>query len=134
MMDCVDVPNSSGKSLRWRYRMPDGSERWVKAKASDGYIAGVAHGLYMDLVPVGNMNASSSTYYCDYYWQSTSAGRVVYRGFSAASANGGVSCAYAYYAPSTSSAFIGSRLAFRGHIVRAASVEAYKAIVEVTGA
>lgn len=134
MMDCVDVPNSSGKSLRWRYRMPDGTERWVKAKASDGYIAGVAHGLYMDLVPVGNMNASSSTYYCDYYWQSTSAGRVVYRGGSYANAIGGVSYAYAIYAPSSSAAYYGSRLAFRGHIVRAASVEAYKAIVEVTGA
>ena len=134
MMDCVDVPNSSGKSLRWRYRMPDGSERWVKAKASDGYIAGVAHGLYMDLVPVGNMNGSSSTYYCDYYYQSTSAGRVVYRGYSYAYAYGGVSYAYAVSAPSYSSSSVGSRLAFRGQIVRAASVEAFKSITEVTGA
>lgn len=134
MMDCVDVPNSSGKSGRWRYRMPDGTERWVKGTTAATWITGVAHGLYMDLVPVGNMAGSSSTYYCDYYNFSSSVGRVVYRGNFNANASGGVSFANASYAPSNSSTSIGSRLAFRGQIVRAASVEAFKAIVEVTGA
>ena len=58
-------------------------------------------------------------------------GRVVYRGNNNANANGGVSYANAYYAPSYSFTFIGSRLAFRGQIVRASSVEAFKSIVEV---
>ena len=61
-------------------------------------------------------------------------GRVVYRGNNNANANGGVSCAYAIYAPSNSYSYVGSRLAFRGQIVRAASVEAFKSITEVTGA
>ena len=131
MMDCVDVPNSSGKSGRWRFRMPDGTERWVKGATSSHWITGVAHGLYMDLVPVGNMGGSSTTYHCDYYSFSSSVGRVVYRGSNYAYAYGGVSFAYAFYDSSYSYTIVGSRLAFRGKVVRAASVEAYKAIVEV---
>ena len=131
MMDCVDMPNSSGKAYKWRFQMPDGSYRWVKGSATSAYITGVAHGLYMDLVPVGNMAGSSSTYYCDYYTPSSSTGRVVYRGHYNAIASGGVSYASPYYAPSNAYAYIGSRLAFRGRIVRAQSVEAFMALVEV---
>ena len=57
--------------------------------------------------------------------------RVVYRGYNSANSNGGVSFAYAYYDASYSYTFVGSRLAFRGKIERAQSVEAYKAIAEV---
>ena len=131
MMDGVDEPNSSGNVYKWRFRMPDGTYRWVKSSPSTQWITGVAHGLYMDLVPVGSFAGTSSTYYCDYYYQSSSTGRVVYRGSSYAYANGGVSCANAYHAPSYSYSNIGSRLAFRGQIVRASSVQAFKAIVEV---
>ncbi|MDE8712197.1 hypothetical protein PZH41_22985, partial [Phocaeicola vulgatus] len=73
----------------------------------------------------------SSTYYCDKYWISTAAVRVVYRGCSVAGAYGGVSSAYAYYDASYAHAYVGLRLAFRGKLVRAESVEAYKAIREV---
>jgi len=41
-----------------------------------------------------------------------------------------VSCANATFDASYSNSYIGSRLAFRGRIVKAESVEAYKAIVE----
>ncbi len=85
----------------------------------------------MDLVPVGNLNGSSSTYDTDMYWISTATVRVVYRGFSHANASGGVSSASALYDASHTLAYIGSRLAFRGKIVRAQSVAAYKAIREV---
>ncbi|MFS2893905.1 hypothetical protein AAH018_22085, partial [Phocaeicola vulgatus] len=84
-----------------------------------------------DMVPVGNLNGSSSTYYSDKYWISTATVRVVYRGYYYASANGGVSNAHALYDASYSSTNVGSRLAFRGKIVRAQSVAAYKAIREV---
>lgn len=57
--------------------------------------------------------------------------RVVYRGYNNANANGGVSNASASYGASSTSAHVGSRLAFRGKIVRAQSVAAYKAIREV---
>lgn len=91
----------------------------------------IAHGKYMDVIPVGSVSGSSSTDYCDMYWISTAAGRVVYRGCSSAYANGGVSDAYADSDASSTYAYVGSRLAFRGKLVRAASVVAYKAIIEV---
>ena len=58
-------------------------------------------------------------------------GRVVYRGYDYASAHGGVSSADASLDASVANSSVGSRLAFRGKIVRAQSVAAYKAIVEV---
>ena len=123
MMDGVDLPNDSGNQGKWRIWMPDGTVRWVKGKTiSDQWITGVAHGKYMDIVPVGTANGSSSTYYCDKYWISTAASRVVYRGYAYASANNDAS---------NSITGVGSRLAFRGKLVRAESVEAYKAIREV---
>ena len=131
MMDGVDLPNDSGNSGKWRIWMPDGSIRFVKGKtSSDQWIVGVAHGKYMDMVPVGSANGSSSTYYCDKYYISTAASRVVFRGCSHADAIGGVSCANASYDASDSASYLGSRLAFRGRIVKAESVEAYKALSE----
>lgn len=123
MMDCVDMPNTSGNAGKWRVWLPDGTTMMIKGTTnSDWWITAVAHGKYMAVVPVGSVNGSSSTYYSDKYWISTAAGRVVYRGYYYANANGGVSYAI------TS---VGSRLAFRGKIVRAESVAAYKAISEV---
>ncbi|WP_347079230.1 hypothetical protein [Bacteroides uniformis] len=132
MMDGVDVPNDSGNVGKWRIWMPDGTVRMVPGKGSSGqWTAGVAHGRYMDVVPVGTLSGSSSTYYGDVYWFSGAALRVVYRGNNCASPNGGVSMSYASSDSSNTYASIGSRLAFRGKIVRAQSVAAYKAIREV---
>ena len=132
MMDGVDVPNDSGNVGKWRIWMPDGTVRMVPGKGSSGqWTAGVAHGRYMDVVPVGTLSGSSSTYYGDVYWFSGAALRVVYRGCHYANAYGGVSNANASHDASGTYANIGSRLAFRGKIVRAQSVAAYKAIREV---
>ena len=57
--------------------------------------------------------------------------RVVYRGYSYAYASGGVSYAYTFHDASLSYTNVGSRLAFRGQIVKAQSVVAYKALDEV---
>lgn len=132
MMDCVDMPNTSGNAGKWRVWLPDGTTMMIKGTTnSDWWITAVAHGKYMAVVPVGSVNGSSSTYYSDKYWISTAAGRVVYRGYNFASAYGGVSSASASYDASYASTNVGSRLAFRGKIVRAESVAAYKAISEV---
>ena len=104
----------------------------VKGTTNSGnWVTAVYHGKYMDVVPVGNVSGSSSTYYSDIYWISTSAGRVVYRGCLNASANGGVVSAHANYGASSANAYVGSRLAFHGKIVWAQSVSAFKAIIEV---
>lgn len=132
MMDRVDIPNTSGNVGKWRIWMPDGTIMMVKGTTNgDSWITAVAHGKWMAVVPVGAVSGSSSTYYSDKYWFSSASGRVVYRGYYFANANGGVSYAYAFYAASNAYTNVGSRLAFRGKIVRAQSVAAYKAIVEV---
>ena len=131
MMDGVDLPNTSGNEGKWRIWMPDGSTIMIKGTSNSGnWITAVAHGRLMAVVPVGSMNGSSSTYYSDMYWISTSTGRVVYRGCNYANAYGGVSMSYAGSDSSYASTSIGSRLAFRGKLVRAQSVAAYKALSE----
>ena len=131
MMDGVDLPNTSGNEGKWRIWMPDGSTIMIKGTTNSGnWITAVAHGRLMAVVPVGSMNGSSSTYYSDMYWISTATVRVVYRGCSNAYANGGVSGASAIYDASSSYTNVGSRLAFRGKLVRAQSVAAYKALSE----
>ena len=132
MMDRVDIPNTSGNVGKWRIWMPDGTIMMVKGTTNgDSWITAVAHGKWMAVVPVGTVSGSSSTYYSDKYWFSSASGRVVYRGYSNAHANGGVSHANANSGASYANANVGSRLAFRGKIVMAQSVAAYKAIVEV---
>ena len=132
MMDRVDIPNTSGNVGKWRIWMPDGTIMMVKGTTNgDSWITAVAHGKWMAVVPVGAVSGSSSTYYSDKYWFSSASGRVVYRGYNHAYSYGGVSYADAVNDASHSSANIGSRLAFRGKIVMAQSVAAYKAIVEV---
>ena len=91
MMDGVDLPNDSANQGKWRIWMPDGTTRMVKGKtSSDQWITGVAHGKYMDVIPVGTANGSSSTYYCDKYYISTASSRVVFRGYYNSIAVGGV--------------------------------------------
>ena len=91
--------------------MPDGSTIMIKGTTNSGnWITAVAHGRLMAVVPVGSMNGSSSTYYSDIYWISTSTGRVVYRGYNNANANGGVSNANANNDASNANTNVGSRL------------------------
>ena len=112
--------------------MPDGTVRMVKSSTNnDWWTTAVAHGRYMDVIPVGNVNGSSSTYYTDEYYISGAQFRVVFRGGGYAYPHYGISCSNAYYDASNSHADVGSRLAFRGRIVRAQSVAAYKAASEV---
>ena len=132
MMDRVDIPNTSGNVGKWRIWMPDGTIMMVKGTTNgDFWITAVAHGKWMAVVPVGAVSGSSSTYYSDKYWFSSASVRVVYRGCNGVSAYGGVSNANAGSDASSAYANVGSRLAFRGKIVRAQSVAAYKVIVEV---
>lgn len=68
-----------------------------------------------DILPVNNVGAGSTTYYCDYFWRDITANVIkgVYFGGNAAdgSAAGFVS-ANSIYAPSFTAAYIGSRLCF----------------------
>ena len=132
MLDKVNV-NVGQVDGKWVIEMPDGSQRKVKGGTTSGiWIKSVVHGKYMDLIPAGSQGDTSTTFYCDYYYYAAAAGRVVYRSFSNAYASGGVSYADASNDASGTNASVGSRLAFRGKLVKAASVEAYKAAVEIS--
>lgn len=132
MMDGVDIPNDTSNGGKWRIWMPDGTIRYVKGSTSYGYwITGVAHGLFMDMVPTGSFNGTSSTYYTDIYNVSATSNRVAYRSNVNGGAQGGVSFVDVSYDASNSSANVGSRLAFRGNIVKAESVEAFKALESI---
>ena len=132
MMDGVDIPNTSGNVGKWRIWLPDGTTMMIKGMTNSGYwITSVAHGKLMAIVPIGAMNGSSTTYYSDIYYFSSGTGRVVYRGYSYAYPSGGVSMSNALHDSSYPNTYIGSRLAFRGKIVMAQSVAAYKALTEV---
>ncbi|MBR1644334.1 MAG: hypothetical protein IJ684_03060 [Bacteroidales bacterium] len=126
----VNVGQVDGK---WVIDMPDGTQRKVKGSTTSGnYIRGIVHGKYMDIIAAQAPGATSTSFYCDIHYYTASVGRVVYRSSNSANANGGVSYANAAYDASYSDAVLGSRLAFRGRFVRAASVAAYKAAVEVS--
>lgn len=84
----------------------------------------------MDLI-VARGGGSETSHYCDWQNVSGSTRRVVYRSHYYAYAYGGVSFAYTNYYSSYTSASIGSRLAFRGKVVKATSVSEYKALPSV---
>ena len=90
----------------------------------------VVNGRHMD-VWVARAGGSTSSYYFDNNYVSTAINRVVYRSYGSANASGGVACAYTFSDSSYAYTSIGSRLAFRGKIVIAKSVAAFKAIVEI---
>ncbi|MFR9504345.1 MAG: hypothetical protein SNH73_07875, partial [Rikenellaceae bacterium] len=113
-------------SYVWSITNPtENTTRTVTAGSSSGYITALAmeSGEYFDMVPTAASGGSVTTYYADYYYYSSSSGRVVFRGYINASANGGVSIANALYDSSSTYTSIGSRLAFRGTITEASSVE-----------
>ena len=127
MMDNVEVNRDAINGV-WTITQPDGSERRVKGStSSDIWISGVVFGRYMDMMMAGSVGSSQSTKHCDKYYYTGSKSRVVYRGYYHANAHGGVSYAIAFNDASSASANLGSRLAFRGKIEVAPSVEAYEA-------
>ena len=125
-VDKVSLPNSpSSEQYKLYIEMPDGTTRKVKSTSVGGYMTGVVHQKWMDIVSAAG-GGSTTTYYCDEFIPSNAAGRVVYRGYSSASAYGGVVHALANH--DASNAYVGSRLAFRGKIEVAESVGAFKSL------
>ena len=100
----------------WNITEDDGSVRTVQAGTSDGYISKIAVGKHLDVI-CKVASGSATTGFCDYYYQSSSSSRVVQRSYSSSNTFGGVAFASADIASSSSSSFVGSRLAFRGEYV-----------------
>ena len=127
-VDKVSLPNSpSSEQYKLYIEMPDGTTRKVKSTSVGGYMTGVVHQKWMDIVSAAG-GGSTTTYYCDEFIPSNAAGRVVFRSNYNANANAGVGRAYCGYYSSYTNANIGSRLAFRGKIEVAESVGAFKSL------
>lgn len=113
----------------WKITDPDGSIRNVNAGTSDGWITNIAaeNGPFFDMVPT-NVGGSDSTHYSDYYYQTSGNSLVLARSSYGSGPYGGVAFANAYYGASDTNSNYGSRLAFRGVIREAESVNAFKAL------
>ena len=116
---------------KYHIEQPDGTDRVLQGLKQGGSLwpISVIHGRYMDTL-VAQGGADSASYYADECYQNGSTNRVVYRSNYNAGAVGGVSYSWAYYDRSFVYVAVGSRLAFRGTILWASSVAAYKAITE----
>ena len=95
--------------------------------SSNGWITGISHGEYADVMPTAASGGSDTTYYADYYYQST--GNRIFRrsGGSADGSYCGVFCSSAGNASSASNTHIGSRLGFYGTI-NVYDTDAWKAL------
>jgi hypothetical protein len=89
-------------------------------------------GANLDLIPYPTQTGGDDHHgFCDGAYMTGTSGRVVLRSCSVAYSRGGVACANAYLASPRADAFIGSRLAFRGHTVKAESVAAFIAATAI---
>ena len=87
------------------------------AASSSGWIAGIAHGEYADIMPTYVSDGSDTTYYADYYYQSTGNKILLRSGNSYHESHCGVFFSTADCVSSLSHSFVGSRLGFYGKIV-----------------
>lgn len=87
------------------------------AASSSGWITGIAHGEYADIMPTYVSGGSDTTYYADYYYQNTGNRVFARSGYSGHGSFCGVFYSLACYGSSDSFSYIGSRLGFYGKIV-----------------
>ena len=87
------------------------------ASSSNGWIVGIAHGEYADVMPSYTTGGSDTTYYADYYYHNTGNRVFARSGDSVLGSNCGVFCSVACYGSSYSASSVGSRLGFYGKIV-----------------
>ena len=87
------------------------------AASSSGWITGIAHGEYADIMPTYVSDGSDTTYYADYYYQNTGNKILLRSGYSGDGSYCGVFSSDAHCASSGSFSGVGSRLGFYGKIV-----------------
>ena len=87
------------------------------AASSSGWITGIAHGEYADIMPTYVSGGSDTTYYADYYYQNTGNKILLRSGRSDNESGCGVFYSDADSGSSFSYSALGSRLGFYGNIV-----------------
>lgn len=123
--------NVSINNRLWTITEDDDKTRDVQAGTSSGYISKVSVGENLDMVPV-SADASYSTGFCDYYYQSSNSSLVLARSYSGFGVTGGVAYVDAIGVASGAFSFSGSRLAFRGTINEIESSTEFMAIQAVS--
>lgn len=87
------------------------------AASSSGWITGIAHGEYADIMPTYVSDGSDTTYYADYYYQNTGNKILLRSGRSDNESGCGVFYSDTASVSSFSYSALGSRLGFYGNIV-----------------
>lgn len=87
------------------------------AASSSGWITGIAHGEYADIMPTYVSGGSDTTYYADYYYQNTGNKILLRSGCSDNESGCGVFYSDTESVSSFSYSALGSRLGFYGNIV-----------------
>lgn len=93
------------------------TESNTTASSSNGWIVGIAHGEYADIMPSNTTGGSDTTYYADYYYHSTGNRVFMRSGSSDLESQCGVFFSDAASDSSYVRSDIGSRLGFYGKIV-----------------
>lgn len=125
------IDNVVVDAYKWEVTEDDGSERMAgTGPTTNGWISKLLFGERIDLIPQ-EVSGSSTSGFCDYYYGYPSSSRVVRRSNGYSSPNGGVAFAYADGVASGAYSGYASRLAFRGVLVEAESVAAFKAAVAI---
>lgn len=106
--------------------------RTINAATSSGYITGITHGEYADVIPT-DVGGSSDGYYADYYFYNNSNNYVMLRSGDAGNADkAGVFCFYSRLS-TDAGAGLGTRLAFYGTIKEVTSEEFESITVDYNG-
>ncbi|MDR0937996.1 MAG: head-tail adaptor protein [Mediterranea sp.] len=130
----VSVPNTpTGDRMKWLVEMPDGTSRkTLNNDQHQKWVSNVVNQKYMDIICAGLANGSATTYYCDYVAVSGSTYRVVrVYGVRNETTGGLFGFESSWDKISSKNVAVGARLAFRGQIVEADSVEAFKELVPI---
>ena len=93
------------------------TESNTTASSSNGWIVGIAHGEYADIMPSNTTGGSDTTYYADYYYHDTGNRVFMRSGSSDLESQCGVFFSDAASDSSYARSDIGSRLGFYGKIV-----------------
>lgn len=126
-VDNVVVNPESANGL-WRITEDDGTTRDVQGKIFNDYMKTAIIGEHLDLIPSSSSYGSETTGYCDYvYTGGNSTSRVIYRSGNSMGNGGGV-CNAVTNSRTYIHSVNGSRLAFRGDIVEAESVEVFQSL------
>lgn len=126
---CEWIDNVRTSTTGWSIKEDDGTIRDAgkSSTASGYYIARMRINENLDMIPIG-ANNKAQTGYCDGFFYNNFDGLVVFRSYAYNQDAGGVAQIAAYYSNSEQFLNYGSRLAFRGTLIKVTNVTKFKAI------